>query len=145
MPEFYASDDLKITLCSFTKTDYLETFSANPGDIYGASNVDDTMKNAFTQTRKFLMAEYDLSEAEAWTLITQGVDFGVTQLVDGNWGIHSIIPKAMFEVETESPDGSDTDVGEVASEPADTSVASPHSATSLSASILSLMIFISLF
>lgn len=94
------------------------------------------------------MAEYDLSKAEAWTLITQGVDFGVTQLVDGNWGFHAVIPKAMFEVATETPDEADTGVGEVASEPpeeADTSVASPYSAISLIASIFSLMIFISLF
>jgi acetamidase/formamidase len=25
-----------------------------------------------------------------------GVDFGVTQVVDGNWGIHAIIKKSLF-------------------------------------------------
>jgi hypothetical protein len=25
-----------------------------------------------------------------------GVDFGVTQVVDGNWGIHAIIKKNLF-------------------------------------------------
>lgn len=29
--------------------------------------------------------------------ITQGVDFAVTQVVDGNWGVHGVIPKALFE------------------------------------------------
>ena len=24
------------------------------------------------------------------------VDFGVTQVVDGNWGVHAIIKKALF-------------------------------------------------
>lgn len=43
------------------------------------------MLNCFQQTRKFVMAEYDLTEAEATTIITQGVDFAMTQLVDGNW------------------------------------------------------------
>ena len=81
----------------FTETDYLETFAANPGDIYGASSIDKAMANTYTQTRKFVMAAYGLTEPEANTIITQGVDFGMTQLVDGNWGVHAIIPKAIFE------------------------------------------------
>lgn len=61
------------------------------------------MENAFTQTRKFMMAKWGLSEFEAWTIITQAVNFGVTQLVDGNWGIHAVIPKAVFEGVTRNP------------------------------------------
>lgn len=49
----------------FTETDYLDTFFENPGDIYGASSLDMAMKNAYTQTRKFLMAAYGLTEMEA--------------------------------------------------------------------------------
>ena len=45
-----------------------------------------------------MTAEYNLTEAEAWTIITQGVNFGITQVVDGNWGVHAVIPKAIFEV-----------------------------------------------
>lgn len=81
----------------FTETDYLETFADNPGDIYGASSIDKAMKNAYTQTRKFLMKAYGVTEIEANSLITQAVDFAMTQLVDGNWGVHSVIPKAVFE------------------------------------------------
>lgn len=81
----------------FTATDYLETFADNPGDIYGASSIDNATKNCFTQTRNFVIAEYNLTEAEAWTIITQGVNFGITQVVDGNWGVHAVIPKAIFE------------------------------------------------
>ena len=66
-----------------TEIDYLETYAANPGDIYGASSIDDAMKNCYTQTRKFLMAKYGLTDAEAATFITVGVDFATTQLVDG--------------------------------------------------------------
>jgi acetamidase/formamidase len=80
----------------FTETDYLETYAANPGDIYSNSNIDAAMHNAYTQTRKFTMAAYGLTEAEANTIITQGVDFGMTQLVDGNWGVHALVPKAIF-------------------------------------------------
>lgn len=72
-------------------------FESNPGEVYGNSAIDPAMKNAFTQTRKFMMAKWGLSEFEAWTIITQAVDFGVTQLVDGNWGIHAVIPKSIFE------------------------------------------------
>jgi acetamidase/formamidase len=54
------------------------------------------MKNCYKQTRKFLMAEYGLTENEATSIITEGVDFGMTQLVDGNWGVHAIIPKVLF-------------------------------------------------
>jgi hypothetical protein len=41
------------------------------------------MMNTFAQTRDFVMAQYGLTEHEAWTVITQGVNFGFTQLVDG--------------------------------------------------------------
>lgn len=81
----------------FTETDYLATFADNPADIYGASSIDKAMKNAYTQTRKFVMNVYGLTEMEATSYITQAIDFGMTQLVDGNWGVHGIIPKAVFE------------------------------------------------
>ena len=82
---------------SFTKRDYLETFAANPGDIYGASSIDEAMMNTYTTTRKFVMDQYSLTENEANTIVTQAVDFGMTQLVDGNWGVHGLVPKAVFE------------------------------------------------
>lgn len=86
-----------LSICSFTEVDYLETYAENPSDIYSKSSVDGAMSNAYAQTRKFLMAMYSLTEAEANTIITQGVDFAVTQVVDGNWGVHSVIPKSVFE------------------------------------------------
>lgn len=85
----------------FTETDYLATFADNPSDIYGASSIDKAMVNAYKQTRKFLMAMYGMTELEANTFITQGIDFGMTQLVDGNWGVHGIIPKTIFEGEVD--------------------------------------------
>ena len=70
----------------FTETDYLAAFPDDPSKIYGESDLNKAMKNAFMQTRKFLMAEYELTEYEAWTIITQGADFGITQVVDGTCG-----------------------------------------------------------
>merc|ERR1712043_70712 len=88
----------------FTETDYLETYSDNPGDIYSNSSIDKAMKNCFAQTRMFLMKKYGMNEAEATTIITQGVDFGMTQLVDGNWGVHAVIPKSIFVEEEDDID-----------------------------------------
>jgi hypothetical protein len=72
-----------IIFFSFTETDYLDTFFSNPGDIYEASSTDKAMMNTFSQTRDFVMAMYGLEEREAWTIITQAVNFGFTQVVDG--------------------------------------------------------------
>ena len=69
----------------FTETDYLAAFPDDPSQIYGQSDLNKAMMNAFMQTRKFLMAQYELTEYEAWTIITQGANFGITQVVDGNW------------------------------------------------------------
>ena len=46
--------------------------------------------------RRFLMTTRGLSEDEAISLMSVAVDFGVTQVVDGNWGIHAIIKKSIF-------------------------------------------------
>lgn len=67
------------------------------GGVYADSSIDPAMKNVFTQTRKWMMAKFGLSEIETWTIITQAVNFGMTQLVDGNWGMHALIPKSIFE------------------------------------------------
>ena len=37
-----------------------------------------------------------LTEDEAISLLSVGVDFGVTQVVKGNWGVHAVIKKALF-------------------------------------------------
>ena len=46
--------------------------------------------------RAFLMTTKGLSEDEAISLMSIAVDFGVTQVVDGNWGVHAIIRKSLF-------------------------------------------------
>jgi acetamidase/formamidase len=91
-----------IVLSRYTETDYLETYSENPKDMFDNKSVDKAMMNTFTQTRKWVMAEYGLTEAEATTVITNGVDFMMTQLVDGNLGMHSVIPKGIFTEVTEA-------------------------------------------
>ena len=54
------------------------------------------MKDAFRKMRRFLMSIKGLTEDEAIALMSVAVDFGVTQVVDGNWGVHAIISKRVF-------------------------------------------------
>ncbi|MNL69034.1 hypothetical protein D3C87_1938420 [compost metagenome] len=46
--------------------------------------------------RHFLMKTKGLTEDEAISLMSIGVDFGITQVVDGNWGVHAIVKKDIF-------------------------------------------------
>jgi acetamidase/formamidase len=64
--------------------------------IYEKSSVDLALKDAFKKMRSFLMSTKGLSEDEAISLMSIAVDFGVTQVVDGNWGVHAIIRKSLF-------------------------------------------------
>jgi acetamidase/formamidase len=55
------------------------------------------MKDAFRKMRRFLMNIKGLTEDEAIALMSAAVDFGVTQVVDGNWGVHAILRKGIFD------------------------------------------------
>ncbi|CAN0537309.1 unnamed protein product, partial [Scytosiphon promiscuus] len=65
-------------------------------DIYKKSSIDLAMRDAFRKARRFLMTARDLDEDEAISLLSVGVDFGITQVVNGNWGVHAIIRKELF-------------------------------------------------
>ena len=54
------------------------------------------MRDAFRKMRQFLMHAKGLTEDEAISLMSIAVDFGITQVVDGNWGVHAIVKKAIF-------------------------------------------------
>jgi len=64
--------------------------------IYEKSSVDLALKDAFRKMRHFLMTTKGLSEDEAISLMSIAVDFGVTQVVDGNWGVHAVMKKSLF-------------------------------------------------
>ncbi|MDE2505426.1 MAG: acetamidase/formamidase family protein [Burkholderiales bacterium] len=81
----------------FSHPNYLSEFGAKARSaVYEQSSLDPAMRDAFRKTRRFLMTAMGLSEDEAISLMSVGVDFGVTQVVDGNWGIHAILKKALF-------------------------------------------------
>jgi len=81
----------------FSYANYLEQLGASAqSDIYEKSSVDRAMRDAFRKMRHFLMTTQGLTEDEAISLMTVGVDFGITQVVDGNWGVHGILKKSIF-------------------------------------------------
>jgi acetamidase/formamidase len=89
--------DEEWVLHGFSHPNYLAEFGANAqSEVYQKSTLDQAMRDAFIKTRRFLMSTKGLSEDEAISLMSVAVDFGVTQVVDGNWGVHAIIRKALF-------------------------------------------------
>ena len=81
----------------FSHPDYLKEFGDKARSaVYEKSSLDPAMRDAFRKTRRFLMTAMGLTEDEAISLMSVAVDFGVTQVVDGNWGVHAVIRKSMF-------------------------------------------------
>ena len=84
-------------LTGFSHPNYLAEFGAKgQSAVYATSSLDLAMKDAFRKARRFLMQAGGLDEDEAVALISAAVDFGVTQVVDGNWGVHAILSKRLF-------------------------------------------------
>src|SRR5262245_9341494 len=84
-------------LHGFSFANYLEELSPEAQqEIYKKSSIDLALRDAFRKMRSFLMTTKGLTEDEAISLMSIGVDFGVTQVVDGNWGVHAIINKGLF-------------------------------------------------
>jgi len=81
----------------FTYPNYLADLGPDAqSEIYGKSSVDGAMQDAFRKMRQFLMSAKKLTEDEAISLMSVGVDFGITQVVDGNFGVHALIRKELF-------------------------------------------------
>lgn len=59
-------------------------------------DLDEAMKIAIRESIAFLMREKGLSRQEAYSLCSLAADFRVTQVVDGDKGIHGMIPKSIF-------------------------------------------------
>jgi acetamidase/formamidase/AraC-like DNA-binding protein len=82
----------------FSHPDYLnELGKTAQSAVYSHSTLDAAVQNAFRQARRFLMSAYRLTEDEAISLLSVGVDIGVTQVVNGNKGAHAIIKKSLFD------------------------------------------------
>lgn len=60
-------------------------------------DLNEATKMAVREAIDFLMTEKHLSRDDAYMLASTAVDFSITQLVDGNKGVHALIPKAIFK------------------------------------------------
>ena len=81
----------------FTFPNYLAELGPNAqSEVAGRASVDRAMRDAFRKMRRFLMTTKSLSEDEAISLMSVAVDFGITQVVDGNWGVHASLKKRIF-------------------------------------------------
>ena len=81
----------------FTFANYLAELGPNAQtDVANHASIDRAMRDAFRKMRRFLMTVHKLSEDEAISLMSVAADFGITQVVDGNWGVHGTIGKSVF-------------------------------------------------
>ena len=60
-------------------------------------SLDTSMKLAAAETLEFLVTEKHMDRSDAYMFMSVGVNFHVTQVVDGNQGVHALIPKAVFK------------------------------------------------
>ena len=81
----------------FTFPNYLAELGNNAQtEVAQRSSLDKAMRDAFRKLRRFLMQVHHMSEDEAIALMSVAADFGVTQVVDANWGVHGSIRKSVF-------------------------------------------------
>ena len=86
--------DTEFVVHGFSYANYLADLGETAQqDIYSNSSLDAAMRDAFHKMRHFLMTAQGLTEDEAISLMSVAADFGITQVVDGNWGVHGIIQK----------------------------------------------------
>ena len=94
-PMIETADDW--VLSGFSYPNYLADLGPDAQSaIFAKSSIDLAMRDAFRKMRGFLMHAHGLTEDEAISLMSIAVDFGITQVVDGNWGVHAIVKKAIF-------------------------------------------------
>lgn len=90
-------NDEEYVVHGFSYANYLEELGDTAQkDIFGQSSIDKAMRDAFHKMRHFLMTTQGMGEDEAISLMSVATDFGVTQIVDGNWGVHGVIKKAVL-------------------------------------------------
>lgn len=81
----------------FSHPDYLRELGGDAqSSVYEKSSLDLAMRDAFRKARRFLMTYRNLSEDEAISLLSVAADFAVTQVANGNWGVHCSIRKSLF-------------------------------------------------
>jgi acetamidase/formamidase len=86
----------------FAFSNYLDQLADASTIFQEGASLDLAMADCFIKTRNWLMDTYDLIEEETIALMATAVDFGITQVVDGNWGVHADVDKWVFD-ESDTP------------------------------------------
>ena len=81
----------------FAYNNYLDDLEDASTIFAEGASIDLAMEDCFIRTRNWLMDVYDMTEEETIALMTTSINFGITQVVDGNWGVHAEVPKFVFD------------------------------------------------
>jgi acetamidase/formamidase len=60
-------------------------------------SLDEAFRIALKEMINFIVAQKGLTRLDAYSLCSIAVDFRITQVVDGNKGVHGMLPKAIFK------------------------------------------------
>ncbi|GAB4813793.1 hypothetical protein N2152v2_000839 [Parachlorella kessleri] len=93
----------EFVITAYTYADWLREIPNPQTDVFKSGDLNRAYTVAFNQTREFLMGYYNLTEDESISVMGAAIDFGVTQVVDGIFGIHTIIPKWLFAKDEPAP------------------------------------------
>ena len=88
--QFFVRKDLKLERPMAETPTHWITMAFHP-------DLDEAVKIALRDAIHFLSASKGLARDDAYALSSLAVDLRVTQIVDGNKGIHAMIPKAIFK------------------------------------------------
>jgi acetamidase/formamidase len=87
--QFFVRKDMKIS--------WPRAENATHWIVMGLGRLEEAMKIAVRETINLITEKFPkLSRREAYMIASIGVDYHVTQVVDGTKGIHGMIPKAIF-------------------------------------------------
>ncbi len=90
----------ELVVHGFSYPNYLAELGSSPEEaqeiMYDSSSLDQAMHDAASKMLSFLTGPMGLTHNEAYSLMSVAVDFGVTQVVDGNWGIHATLKKSVM-------------------------------------------------
>jgi acetamidase/formamidase len=82
----------------FSYPDYLKDLGEKSQELIEQnSSLDTAMRDAYRKTNIFLTNYMKLTEDEAVSIMSVAVDFGITQIVDMNYGVHAVIKKDIFK------------------------------------------------
>jgi acetamidase/formamidase len=87
--ELIVRKDLRLTFPRAETPTHLISMGLN-------EDLDDAAKQALREMIRIIRERLNVTPEDAYTLCSLAVDFRVTQLVDGNKGIHGMLPKALL-------------------------------------------------